>query len=324
MNEDFYGREKEFILLQRELDAVGAGGPRPGRCVLLRGRRRVGKTRLVEAFCEQADVPFVFYTASGANPGVEIARFAQRMSESNLPGREIFAATTTTDWYATLRLIALTLPDDRPSIVVIDEVPYLMAIAGFEAELQAVWDRELRTKPVLLILVGSDLSMMEALNTYQRPFHQRGTPMVLNPLNPAEVGAMLDLSPAQAFDAHLITGGLPMICQQWPQGGSAQTAIAELVAVPTSPLWIAAELSLAAEFPPDANARVVLTAIGSGERTYSLIQRAAGDLSDMTLKRALDLLIEKRLVSVDYPLSTVPSKHKRYCVNDPYLRFWLS
>jgi len=28
------------------------------------------------------------------------------------------------------------------------------------------------------ILVGSDLSMMEALNSYGRPFHQRGREMV--------------------------------------------------------------------------------------------------------------------------------------------------
>ncbi|WP_227998411.1 hypothetical protein [Nocardia australiensis] len=69
----------------------------------------------------------------------------------------------------------------------------------------------LETKPVL---IGSDLSMMEALNSYGRPFHQRGREMVLGPLNPAEVGEMLGLDPAASFDVALITGGIP--------GGNAQ------------------------------------------------------------------------------------------------------
>ncbi len=73
---------------------------------------------------------------------------------------------------------------------------------------QRAWDRVLEAKPVLLVLIGSDLSMMEALNSYGRPFHQRGREMVLGPLNPAEVGQMLGLDPAEAFDAALVTGGL--------------------------------------------------------------------------------------------------------------------
>jgi hypothetical protein len=88
-------------------------------------------------------------------------------------------------------------------------------VDAFEGILQRAWDRELSRKPVLLILIGSDLSMMEALSSYGRPFHQRGKEMVLGPLNPAEVGEMLRLEPADAFDAALVTGGLPLICAAW-------------------------------------------------------------------------------------------------------------
>ena len=78
----------------------------------------------------------------------------------------------------------------------IDELPYLMDPSGaFESVLQRSWDRELSRKPVLLILIGSDLSMMEALTSYGRPFHQRGTQMTVGPLNPADVAAMAGLPP---------------------------------------------------------------------------------------------------------------------------------
>ena len=101
----------------------------------------------------------------------------------------------------------------------IDELPYLMDSSGaFESVLQRAWDRELSRKPVLLILIGSDLPMMETLTSYGRPFHQRGAQMTVGPLNPADLSAMAGLSAADAFDATLITGGLPIICARWKNG----------------------------------------------------------------------------------------------------------
>ncbi|WP_284577578.1 hypothetical protein [Streptomyces sp. 2P-4] len=37
----------------------------------------------------------------------------------------------------------------------------------------------------------------------------------MGPLNPADIGEMLGLDPAAAFDAALITDGLPLICAEW-------------------------------------------------------------------------------------------------------------
>lgn len=47
-------------------------------------------------------------------------------------------------------------------------MPYLISNdPGFEGSLQAAFDRELSCKPVLLLSIGSDLAMMEALNTFR-------------------------------------------------------------------------------------------------------------------------------------------------------------
>jgi uncharacterized protein len=204
-------------------------------------------------------------------------------------------------------------------------VPYLVdRVDAFEGILQRAWDRELSRKPVLLVLIGSDLSMMEALSSYGRPFHQRGTEMVLGPLNPAEVGEMLDLAPADAFDAALVTGGLPLICADWRRGADLWQFLAAELANPVAPLLVSAERSLASEFPDAAMARAVLSAIGSGERTFTNIARAAGGVSHSTLARAAQLLVDKRVAAAELPLSTRPSKERRYRVTDPYLRFWLT
>ncbi len=324
----FVGRQREIAALDAMLARVRAGGRagRPGRAILMRGRRRVGKSRLVEEFIERAGVPSLFFTAS-AQPTAqaELRLFAQAAQSCDLPAAATFAGQAPQTWDAALTLLAAALPADQPSVVVLDEMPYLMATdAGFEGSLQKIFDRELSRRPVLLICVGSDLAMMEALNEYGRPFHQRATEMVVPPLDPADIAEMLELPAEDAFDAYLVSGGLPLVLDEWPAGRRVLDYLADAVPDPTSALLVSGERALAAEFPPDSHARVVLGAIGAGERSFSLIARAAGGLAPASLSRALQLLTAKRVVDALTPLSTQPSRETRYVVADPHLRFWLA
>lgn len=323
----FVGRDRELRILADDLGRVRAatGDERPGRCLLVRGRRRVGKSRLIETFLDRsASVASLFFTATGGPTAAELARFRQDASESSLPSRDVLIAGRPADWGEALRLLAAALPDQTPSVVVIDELPYLMDDGqAFEGVLQRSWDRYLSRKPVLLILVGSDLSMMEALDSYEYPFHQRGREMVLGPLNPVDLAGMLDLEPADAFDAALVTGGLPLICADWEPGQDLWRFLSQALTDPTSALLVSAERSLAAEFPEQAQARTVLTAIGTGERTFTNIAKATGGIASTPLQRSLATLTDKRIVVGDLPLSTRPSKDRRYRLADPYLRFWL-
>lgn len=135
---------------------------------------------------------------------------------------------------------------------------------------------------------------------------------------------MLDLGAADAFDAHLVTGGLPLVCDEWERGASLWDFLDDGLSRPTSALIVSGERALAAEFPPDAQARGVLSAIGAGERTFANIGRAAGGLPQASLNRSLGLLVDKRVVAVDRPLSTKSSAETRYRVADSHLRFWLA
>lgn len=321
----FIGRSEQLRTLDSLLARVRSDADaKPGRAVLMRGRRRVGKSRLVEEFVGRAGVPSVFFTASGRTTREELRLFAEEVAASDLPGADVFRDVELGSWDAALRLLAATVPDDG-CVVVLDELPYLtIGDPSLEGTLQKLFDRELSRRRILLIGVGSDLTMMEALNAYGRPFHQRATEMVVPPLSPAEVGSMLELSPADAFDAFLVTGGLPLICGEWQPGADLFDYLGSALSDPTSALLVSAERALAAEFPAEVQARTVLATIGSGERTFTTIGRAAGDLPQASLSRSLTTLTTKRVVAVDQPLSTRPgAKDKRYRVADPYLRFWL-
>ena len=126
---------------------------------------------LAETLVGQAGVPHVFSTATGgAGASVQRDELMLAIAESDLPERELAADAWANTWRAALLQLAATLPDDRPSIVVLDEVPYLAAAdPSFEGALQSVWDRQLSRKPALMVLIGSDLSVMEQLGSYGRP-----------------------------------------------------------------------------------------------------------------------------------------------------------
>ncbi|HWH33580.1 MAG TPA: DUF234 domain-containing protein [Egibacteraceae bacterium] len=323
---DFVGRTRELALLARELSRVQAsmGTAAPGRCLLVRGRRRVGKSRLIEAFVGTQTAPTLFFTASRQGDA-ELGHFAGEAARSTLPGATLFEGLALADWDAALRLLHAALPDDRVSIVVIDEFPYLLeGRRDVEATFQKQWDRLLSRKPVLLLLIGSDLAVMEALNTHGRAFYQRGSEFVVRPLSPVETGAIVDSpSAADAFDAYLVSGGMPLVCRDWPRGASLWEFLSQSLSDETSALVVSAHRTLSAEVPEQYSAGAVLRAIGNGERTFANIARASG-LAGSSLSVALETLIQKRIVAKDVPLSTKPSRESRYRIRDPYLRFWLT
>ncbi|GII78464.1 ArsR family transcriptional regulator [Sphaerisporangium rufum] len=321
----------DLELLHGQLDAVTRGtGTTRGRALIMTGRRRVGKSRLVQEFCDRAGVPYIYFQATkNRPPAAERRELAEALTCSEMPQRELVTATDPGDWNHALRSVAVAAGDRTPCVVVLDEVPWLIEQdRGFEGALQTVWDRHLSSRPVLLILVGSDLSIMESLQAYDRPFFGRASRMTVRPLELPDVAQMTGLGAAEAIDALLITGGLPEIVQSWAPGMSRVDFLRAGLGNPLSPLLMAGELSLLGEFPEATHTRAVLEAVGSGERTFSTIAGRVGGAAPLhsgTLAPILANLVAKRVVSVDLPLSTLPdNKNKRYRVADPYLRFWLA
>jgi len=325
----FVGRTAELALLQKRLSGIAASGT--GNALVIRGRRQVGKSRLAQEFCDRAGVPYLFYAATkGASPVEANSAFLAELSSSTLPrDRSLVPAEPTASWADAFRVLAAVLPDS-PAVVVLDEVPWLAEQDDiFDGALQTAWDRLLSRRPVLLLLLGSDLHMMERLTAYDRPFFGRADNLLLGPLNPAEVGGALGLPAADAMDAYLLSGGLPGILRAWPAGIPALEFAEAECADPASPLFGVPEAALLAEFPaPDVTRRVV-EAVGGGNRTHANIAAEAGSRAGAvpsgTLTPVLQRLVEdKRVLAIDEPLSVRATKPALYRVADPSLRFYLA
>jgi uncharacterized protein len=325
----FVGRKSELALLNKRLARIAANGA--GNALVIRGRRQVGKSRLAQEFCDRAGVPYLFYTATkGASPVEAIAEFLAELSDSSVPrDRGLVLAEPTASWPDAFRVLAAVLPDS-PVVVVLDELPWLAEQDEiFDGALQTAWDRLLSGRPVLLLLLGSDLHMMERLTAYDRPFFGRADNLLLGPLNPAEVGGALGLNAAEAIDSYLLSGGLPGILRAWPEGVSALEFAKSECADPASPLFGVPEAALLAEFPAPDVTRRVIEAVGGGNRTHANIAAEAGSRAGAvpsgTLTPVLRRLVEdKHVLAVDEPLSTRATKPALYRVADTSLRFYLA
>ncbi len=233
VNSTFIGRTDYLRELTNRLSLTAESG---GDFVLLRGRRQVGKSRLITEFLTRSAACSVYFQAARRPASEELASFTEAIGRSNLIGADLVrAGLRFTSWEAAFEWIARTASSEAPVVVVLDELPYLTGSdPAFESVLQRVWDHVLQGRPVMLVVVGSDLATMEALSSYGRPLYGRvRLERVVLPFNLAEVAGMLDLAAIDAVDAFLTVGGLPRVLLSWPRGHRGQSSCAR--SWPTQP-----------------------------------------------------------------------------------------
>ncbi|MGB3411121.1 MAG: DUF234 domain-containing protein [Microthrixaceae bacterium] len=329
---DFWGRKSDMAALGADLAEVRRTGR--GRMLAIRGRRQSGKSRLVTEFIEQAGIPYLFTTAvKNAGPGVQLETVMADLSNSRtpLPNKEVAFAAPATSWVDLFARLPLAL-GDHEAVVVLDEFPWAVETdKTLEGVLQNAWDRSLQSLPVLVILVGSDMAMMERLTGHDRPLYGRALERVVAPLSPAGVveACGRDRDPVDLLDVYLATGGYPRLVTEATRHSSAARFVQSQLKDDSSPLVVVGQRVLSSEFRDAESARTVLEAIGSldvGHATFSTaVARLGGDdnLTGTQVTRALDPLQAKRMVSIDVPVGEGPkSRRRRYRISDPYLRFW--
>lgn len=319
--------------LSSRLEEVRATGT--GQLIAVRGRRQAGKSTAVESFVEASGVPYVYVTGMYRMPErVQLDAAAEAFGSSRnpvltgLPG----VPGSWRDWFGQIALAA----SQGPVIAVLDEFPWIAAgdSAGLEGVVQAMWDRVLEKLPVVLILIGSDIAMMERLAQHDRPLYGRLRELVVPALNPAEVSAALPgMTAFEAVDAYLVTGGYPRLVADLRRSGlGVRDWVRASFGDDLSPLVATGRLTLDAEFADREAAYRVLSAIGAAEPARLGLGEIAAEISDpggatksveTAALRALAMLADdKRVVERELPAWATSTRLRRYRLTDTYLRFW--
>jgi hypothetical protein len=306
----FIGRARELATLEDSFEADG------GQLCLVSGRRRIGKSYLLQRFVDSRRA--IFYQATRQAEGQELLAFTREVQAvlGGLPAGYAFPA-----WEAALQYLDTAAGGER-LVVILDEFPYLCdSTPGLASVVQRWWDRRGRTSPLMLVLCGSAQSFMADLDAGAAPLHQRFTRKLdVGPLTYREAGEFFPmLSAAERVRIFGILGGTPLYLQQWRPERNLRENLLRLFGDPGSMLLDSAALVLHTDLGDATAAYRALSAIANGAaRRNEILQKGA-----VTNERVLQRLEDLRLVIKTVPITEgVRSRRGFFKVADPYFRFW--
>lgn len=329
----FFNRVAELAALTR---AWKAKNP-TGQLLLLYGRRRLGKTYLLQRFFAGApgETPrsHCYFLADQTTAATQRLQLAQQVLDA-LPEAGVTAVELAVSWNQILRHVAarartLHSPQNRFGLI-LDEFPYLAAQSPeLPSILQAWWDREGAHSPLLVVLCGSHLSAMEALGAESAPLFGRFTGGIfrLPPLRYDEVASFYAGSPAYADPATVLTmygvlGGTPryhaLVDTERPFGEE----IIDLLLRPRGALEGEVRFLLGSEQIRDpAPYNAVLSAIAGGATQFGEILDRSGTERG-SLSFYLKTLRELGWIRRELPFEETSEKRGLYQIADPFLSFW--
>ena len=321
----FVDRKRELLALERFMEQPAAG------LMILFGRRRVGKTRLLTYFDEEKNIQNAFYwTATTHGEVYQLRDFSRALLNyasqfGVIPITDNFSFP---DWEAAFRFLADTIARvDSPQLVAIDEFTYLIRNnAAITSVLQKTWDHQLSQQSNLrLIITGSLIGMMEReVLSYQAPLYGRATSLLR--LRPLPYAALTELFPeresAERVAIYGITGGVPAYLELFDRAPTFAQALKEQCFAPGSIVLTDPALILYEQLHEPQVYESVLSAIASGFHTWKDISRMAG-VVESSLGHYLKVLQELELVERRDPILSRPGGRRgRYHVRDHFLRFY--
>ena len=151
----FFGRQRELETIQRLWQSDEA------ELLILYGRRRIGKTRLLTHWMDVHQPRALYWTAEPTSAVEQLRSFSRAIFQLGNRRSQPPDQFSYGNWRIAFEELARLAETERLAVI-LDEFTYLLEIEpGIAGILQNVWDQQLKDSQLMLALSGSHLGMMQ-------------------------------------------------------------------------------------------------------------------------------------------------------------------
>ncbi|MCC6606788.1 MAG: ATP-binding protein [Anaerolineae bacterium] len=317
-NTDFRGRVEELKLLDDLWNNPSA------TLLILYGRRRVGKTRLLIHWLRKHPERGIYWVAEPSSALHQLRSFSQVIYNFSHPGTPAPQDFTYASWDQAFAEVARLAQSERLALF-IDEVTYLIDVdPTIVGKLQKLWDHVLKPTQIKLALAGSQRGLIENMFAPQEPLYGRANAQLdLQPLSfPVVCEFFPNYSLPEKVQVYAMMGGVPAYLERLDPNLSIIDNIQQQLLTPNTLMREEPRLLLQ-DFISDAHNYVsILRAIAQDEQTQLEISNHTG-LSQGHISKYLSVLRDSGFVERRVPVTeTEKSRRGHYNITDPYLRFY--
>jgi hypothetical protein len=321
----FTGRAEELKRLRLLMQKVSAS------LVVIHGRRRIGKSRLIEEFAKNVQ----FLRFSGLPPTVESTQQTQRDEFARqLSTQTGIEPSQTKDWGGLLSLLASATRQGRV-IILLDEISWMGSKdPQFLGKLKNIWDMEFKQNPeLILILCGSVSSWIEKNILQSTGFMGRiSLTLFMQELQLLECDQLLNAigfrgSDYDRFKILSITGGVPRYLEEINPSLPAEANIENLAFNPSGMLFREFKDIFSDLFSRRKRGyQKIVESLASGSKAMVEIAKQTGMSSSTYLNQCLQDLKTLGFIQEDIAWEFKKAKEikiSRFRLSDNYLRFYL-
>ncbi len=310
----FYCRERELGDLNLRYDRGEF------ECAIIYGRRRVGKTSLINEFCKGK--PTVFFSALNSNSKDNLEALSRAIygkDHENASTAPVFSSFD--DAFNAISKMA----EQERIIFVIDEYPYLAAAdKSISSRLQHLIDHVWQNGKLFLILCGSSMSFMEnQVLGYESPLYGRRTAQYkIHALTYKETSLFNPkLSAEEQALVFGITGGIPHYINKLDVRGDLDRALLSNLFSPSGYLFEEPENLMKQELREPAIYNSIISAVAGGASRLNEIATKVG-LETGIVTKYIRVLEGLGILKKETPITEKPGKKTIYTIDDNFFRFW--
>lgn len=309
----FIGRDKELIALNKLYQSDKF------EFVVIYGRRRVGKTALINQFI--GDKKSIYFMGLESNEKQNLENLSKSIIEFS---SGIQAETSFASFQAALEY-TFKLAENERIILTIDEYPYVAhSSKSLASTLQLLIDKYKDTSKLMLILCGSSMSYMEDhVLAYKAPLYGRRTAqMKILPFDFEESCCYLkNMSDEDKALIYGIVGGTPQYLLQMSDKLSVEENVKNTYLNPMSFLYEEPINLLKQEVREPAIYTAIITAIATGYSRVSEISTKVGENTNVC-SNYLKNLINLGIIKKETPYGEKESRKSVYSIEDNMFCFW--